>query len=86
MDGNNVPLGAIERIPGHRNRSTTEIYLHSLEQTSAMLSLFINGPGILTQTSKKKAKPKILAWPNPFKSLVPGTRIELVRRLSSKGF
>jgi len=30
MDNNNVPMGAIQRILGHKNRSTTEIYLHSL--------------------------------------------------------
>lgn len=30
MDGNNVLLGAIQRIPGHENRKTPEIYLHSI--------------------------------------------------------
>ncbi len=30
MDNNNVPMGAIQRILGHRNRTTTDIYLHSL--------------------------------------------------------
>jgi integrase len=30
MDGNNVPIGAIQRILGHENRATTEIYLHSI--------------------------------------------------------
>ncbi|HUT70664.1 MAG TPA: site-specific integrase [Desulfatiglandales bacterium] len=30
MDENNVPMGAIQRILGHENRSTTEIYLHSI--------------------------------------------------------
>lgn len=30
MDGNNVPIGAIQRILGHENRKTTEIYLHSM--------------------------------------------------------
>ena len=30
MDGHNVPLGAIQRILGHENRKTTEIYLHSI--------------------------------------------------------
>lgn len=30
LDGNNVPIGAIQRILGHENRKTTEIYLHSI--------------------------------------------------------
>jgi integrase len=30
MDVNNVPLGAIQRILGHENRKTTELYLHSI--------------------------------------------------------
>jgi len=30
MDGNNVPMGAIQRILGHENRKTTAIYLHSI--------------------------------------------------------
>jgi site-specific recombinase XerD len=28
MDNNNVPIGSIQRIFGHENRTTTEIYLH----------------------------------------------------------
>ena len=30
MDNSNVPMGAIQSILGHRNRTTTEIYLHSV--------------------------------------------------------
>ena len=30
LDNNNVPLGTIQRILGHENRTTTEIYLHSI--------------------------------------------------------
>lgn len=30
MDNHNVPIGAIQRILGHENRKTTEIYLHSM--------------------------------------------------------
>ena len=30
MDANNVPIGSIQRILGHQNRSTTEIYLNSV--------------------------------------------------------
>ena len=30
MDNNNVPIGSIQRILGHEQRTTTEIYLHSV--------------------------------------------------------
>lgn len=30
MDSKNVPIGSIQRILGHENRTTTEIYLHSI--------------------------------------------------------
>ncbi len=30
MDSNNAPIGAIQRLLGHENRTTTEIYLHSI--------------------------------------------------------
>jgi integrase len=33
MDYQNVPIGAIQRILGHENRTTTEIYLHSICET-----------------------------------------------------
>jgi integrase len=34
MENNNVPIGAIQEILGHENRSTTEIYLHNLSGAS----------------------------------------------------
>jgi integrase len=33
MDEGNVPLGSIQRILGHENRKTTELYVHSLGDT-----------------------------------------------------
>jgi integrase len=34
MDNSNVPMGAIQEILGHENRTTTELYLHSLSGTA----------------------------------------------------
>jgi len=36
MDNSNVPIGAIQRILGHENRTTTEIYLHSIGDAERM--------------------------------------------------
>ena len=33
MGNQNVPIGSIQRILGHENRTTTEIYLHSISET-----------------------------------------------------
>ena len=35
LDSANVPIGSIQRILGHENRATTEIYLHSIGNTEA---------------------------------------------------
>ena len=33
LDNANVNIGSIQRILGHENRTTTEIYLHSIGET-----------------------------------------------------
>ena len=33
MDSINTPIGTIQKILGHENRKTTEIYLHSFNET-----------------------------------------------------
>ena len=33
LDAENVPFGSIQRILGHQNRTTTEIYLHSIGES-----------------------------------------------------
>jgi site-specific recombinase XerC len=35
MERNNSPIGAIQKILGHENRRTTEIYLHSIDIAEA---------------------------------------------------
>ena len=36
MDNAAVPIGVIQRILGHENRTTTEIYLHSISDTERL--------------------------------------------------
>ena len=36
LENNNVPITAIQKILGHENRSTTEIYLHTLGETERL--------------------------------------------------
>ncbi|MBR9981807.1 MAG: tyrosine-type recombinase/integrase, partial [Desulfatitalea sp.] len=33
LDQANVPIGSIQRLLGHENRTTTEIYLHSIGES-----------------------------------------------------
>jgi len=41
MESNNVPISSIQRILGHENRKTTEIYLHSMgEAEKQAMSIF----------------------------------------------
>jgi len=41
MDACNVPIGSIQRILSHENRTTTEIYLHSIgESERAAIAVF----------------------------------------------
>lgn len=39
MENNNVSIGTIQRILGHENRSTTEIYLHSIGENERLAML-----------------------------------------------
>ena len=32
-DSANVKIGSIQRLPGHENQTTTEIYLHSINES-----------------------------------------------------
>jgi integrase len=51
MDNSGVPLGSIQRILGHENRKTTEIYLHSLgEAERQAMHVYENAKKSLTQS------------------------------------
>ncbi|MDA8404402.1 MAG: site-specific integrase, partial [Desulfobacteraceae bacterium] len=59
LDSVNVPIGAIQRILGHENRATTEIYLHSIgnSELDAMKVLDIEiGEKSLTQSLTQNKK------------------------------
>ena len=42
LDRANVPIGSIQRILGHENRSTTEIYLHSIDSVDRVAMEVLN--------------------------------------------
>ena len=61
MDNNNVPMGAIQRILGHENRSTTEIYLHSIGNTERQAMNVYEQVTKKSHTNPHTAKEKELA-------------------------
>ncbi len=57
MENNHVPLGSIQRILGHENRSTTEIYLHSLgDSERSAMAIFERATGNSHTVSHTKEK------------------------------
>ena len=54
MEKNNVPIGSIQRILGHENRKTTEIYLHNIgemeRQAMAVYERMMDDAGRTTAT------------------------------------
>ncbi|WP_319574515.1 hypothetical protein [uncultured Desulfobacter sp.] len=59
MDHDKVPIGTVQRILGHENRVTTEIYLHSIgdgERAAVERLEKVKGlSNFLTQTLTQKA-------------------------------
>lgn len=59
LDQGKVPLGAIQRILGHENRTTTEIYLHLIgEAEREAMSLFDREIGQNSHTDSHTEKNK----------------------------
>ena len=57
MENINVPIGSIQRILGHENRSTTEIYLHSIGDSEMVAIRIMKEPGeSLTQIHTQKKR------------------------------
>ncbi len=57
MDSLNVPIGSIQRILGHENRTTTEIYLHCMSDVDRKaMAVFETARKSLTQTLTRTKK------------------------------
>ena len=46
LEQTNVPIGSIQRLLGHENRSTTEIYLHSIRDSDREAMRILNDGGL----------------------------------------
>ncbi len=42
LEQSNVPIGSIQRILGHENRLTTELYLHSIGESERQAMVVFN--------------------------------------------
>lgn len=53
MDNNNIPIGSIQRILGHENRTTIENFLHSIDdEEREAIALMRKFEKIFTQNEK----------------------------------
>jgi len=44
LENNNVPVGVIQKVLGHENRKTTEIYLHNLNGSDREAMAYLDQP------------------------------------------
>ena len=78
MDNNNVPMGSIQKLLGHENRRTTEIYLHSIGHAERdAISVFENAVKKSHTNSHTEKKRNDAVYANLLILLVPPARIEL---------
>lgn len=65
LDSASVPIGSIQRILGHENRTTTEIYLHSIgnseEQAIEVLDREINEESLTQSLTREKTAMRLAA-------------------------
>jgi len=68
MDKSHVPIGSIQRILGHENRKTTEIYLHMLgdseRQAMALYEMAARNSHTDLHTATKKVGLRFIFQPN----------------------
>jgi integrase len=66
MDSLNIPIGSIQRILGHENRTTTEIYLHSIGDSERLaMDIFEGARKKSHQESHQKEKGLRIVSRNP---------------------
>jgi len=62
LDTANIPIGSIQRILGHENRLTTEIYLHSIGSSEIdAMKVFDREIGIKSHTESHTEQKKVMA-------------------------
>ena len=65
LDHANVNIGSIQRILGHENRTTTEIYLHSIGETEReAMSIFENASQVSHTVSHTEEKEELGQFTN----------------------
>lgn len=66
MKNQKVPIGSIQKILGHENRTTTEIYLYSIgdseQEAIAAYERATENPHTNSHTAKKKETQRVLPF------------------------
>ena len=78
MENNNVSIGTIQKVLGHENRATTEIYLHSIGNAERIaLDIYEAARKSLTQIHTRSGQGVSPQRANPLILLVRQPRFEL---------
>jgi integrase len=87
LDDMGVPIGAIQRILGHQNRRTTEIYLHSIGETEREAMKKLDSISLFgTSSQPEKAAPNNMHTTYWLRKVNRPSYGKLIRDISKMGF